>query len=170
MSRQNRGLMLKFHRSSIEAVSIKNYKIRNSRSDYTHILEYLCRVSFLTFLNIYKDYFKGHHKWCKGFHNCCYMHIVTGDKIALAHHILCKDYCVFAPKGFVTKELPNLHCWMNWRTLQPTSSSSWCVSHVLRFVYYLLATYWDLCIERRDCRYITSPIGYWDKSLTVSWY
>ena len=65
MSRQNPfylGLMLKLHRSSIEAVSIKNYEIRNSRSDYTHIFEYLCTVSFLTFLNIYKDYFKGHHK------------------------------------------------------------------------------------------------------------
>ena len=73
-------------------------------------------------------------------------------------------------KGFVTKELPDLYCWMNKRTLQPTSSSSWRVSHVLGFVHHLLATYWDLCIERRDCLYITSPIGYWDKVLTVGWY
>ena len=70
-------------------------------------------------------------------------------------------------KGFMTKELPDLHCWMNIRTLQPTSFSSWCVSHVLRFVHYQLVTYWDLCIERRDCCYITSPIGYWDKGSTV---
>ena len=51
--------MLKLDRSSIETVSIENYEIKISRSDYTHILEYLCRVSFLTTLDIYKDYFKG---------------------------------------------------------------------------------------------------------------
>ena len=65
MSRQKpiyQGLMLKLDRSSIETVSIENYEIKISRSDYTHILEYLCRVSFLTTLNIYKDYFKSRHK------------------------------------------------------------------------------------------------------------
>ena len=29
---------------------------------------------------------------------------------------------------------------MNWRTLQPTSSLSWCVSHVLRSVHHWLAS------------------------------
>ena len=38
-----------------EAVSIKNYEIQIS-SAYS---SYLCRVSFLTTLDIYKDYFKG---------------------------------------------------------------------------------------------------------------
>ena len=33
-----------------------------------------------------------------------------------------------------------------------------------------LVTYWELCIERKDCHYITSPIGYWGKSSTVGWY
>ena len=50
--------MLKFDRNSTQAVSIENYEIRFSRSDYMHILEYLCRVSFLTTLNIYKDYLR----------------------------------------------------------------------------------------------------------------
>ena len=54
--------MLKLDTSSTQAVSIENYEIRNSRSDYMHILEYLCRVSFLTTLDIYKDYFKDRHK------------------------------------------------------------------------------------------------------------
>ena len=49
-----------------EAVSVENYEIKNSRSDYAHILEYLCKVFFLTTLDIYKDYFKGHHSGCKG--------------------------------------------------------------------------------------------------------
>ena len=30
-----------------------------------HIYEYLYRVSFLTTLNIYKNYFKDCHVWCK---------------------------------------------------------------------------------------------------------
>ena len=53
--------MLKLDRSSKQAIFAKNYEIRNSKSDYTHILEYLYRVSFLTTLDIYKDYFKGRH-------------------------------------------------------------------------------------------------------------
>ena len=44
--------------SSTEAVSIENYEIQISRSDFMHIQVYLCRVSFLTILDIYKGYFK----------------------------------------------------------------------------------------------------------------
>ena len=51
-------------RSLTKAVSVKNYKIRIFRSNFTHIHEYLCRVSFLTTLDIYKDYFKGGHRCC----------------------------------------------------------------------------------------------------------
>ena len=48
--------------SSTEAVSIKNYEIQISRFDFMHIHVHLCRVSFLTTLDIYKDYFKGRHR------------------------------------------------------------------------------------------------------------
>ena len=58
--------MLKLDRSSTQAISVKNYEIRLFRFDYMHILKYLCRVSFLTTLDIYKDYFKGHHKCMQG--------------------------------------------------------------------------------------------------------
>ena len=34
---------------------------------------------------------------------------------------------------------------MKWKTLQPTSSSNWCVSHVLGTVHLWLVTYWDPC-------------------------
>ena len=64
-SRQNPfylELLLKLSRSLTQAVSIENYEIRFSRSDYMHILEYLCTVSFFTTLDIYKDYFKRRHK------------------------------------------------------------------------------------------------------------
>ena len=64
MSQQNhiyRGLMLKLDSRLIEDVSVENYEIRISRSDFKHFHVYLCRVSFLTTLDIYKDYFKGRH-------------------------------------------------------------------------------------------------------------
>ena len=72
--------MLKLNKSSKEAVFVENYKIRISRSDFTHILEYLCRVSFLTTLDKYKNYFKGRHSGCKGCCTSCYMHCVTRDR------------------------------------------------------------------------------------------
>ena len=54
--------MLMLNSSSTEAVSIENYEIQISRSDFMHIQVYLCRVSFLTTLDIYKDYFKNRLK------------------------------------------------------------------------------------------------------------
>ena len=37
-------------------------------------------------------------------------------------------------------------------------------------MHHWLVTYWELCIERRDCCYNTSPIGYWGKGSTIGWY
>ena len=45
-----------------ETVSIENYEIQISRFVFHAHPSCLCRVSFLTTLNIYKDYFKGRHK------------------------------------------------------------------------------------------------------------
>ena len=53
---------MKLDSSSTEAVSVENYEIQISKFDFMHILVYLCRVSFLTTLDIYKEYFKGCHK------------------------------------------------------------------------------------------------------------
>ena len=55
-SRQNPfylELLLKLSRSLTQAVSIENYEIRFSRSDYMHILEYLYRVSINSTTTIY---------------------------------------------------------------------------------------------------------------------
>ena len=47
------------------------------------------------------------------------------------------------------------------------------ISQVGVLVMYLdpcinwLVTYLELCIEKKDCHYITSPIGYWSKGSTV---
>ena len=71
--------MLKLDKSLTVAISIENYEIRISRIDFTHIHEYLCRVSFLTTLDIYKDYFKGHHMMMQLNAKWLYMHIMTKD-------------------------------------------------------------------------------------------
>ena len=74
--------MLMLDISSTEAVFIENYEIQISRSDFTYIHVYLCRVSFLTILDIYKDYFKSRQRWCKVMQldeKWLYMHIVTKD-------------------------------------------------------------------------------------------
>ena len=57
---------MKLDNNSTEVISVENYEIRISRSNFTHINEYLCKISFLTTLYIYKDYFKGRLKRCKG--------------------------------------------------------------------------------------------------------
>ena len=46
------------------AASIENYKIQISRSIFHAYPSYLYRVSFLTTLDIYKNYFKSCQKWC----------------------------------------------------------------------------------------------------------
>ena len=64
-SRQNlfyQDLILKLNKFSTQAVYVENYEIRLFRSNYTHIPMYLYKVSFLTTLDIYNDYFKGRHR------------------------------------------------------------------------------------------------------------
>ena len=57
--------MLVLDSFSIETISIENYEIQISRIVFTHIQVYLCRVSFLTTLDIYKNYFKGRQRRSK---------------------------------------------------------------------------------------------------------
>ena len=45
--------------NSSTAVSIENYKIQIFKFDFQPTLTCMCRISFLTTLDIYKDYFKG---------------------------------------------------------------------------------------------------------------
>ena len=71
--------MLKLDKSSTQVVCVENYEIRFFRSDYTYILKYLYRVSFLTILDINKDYFKSCHRGDA--------RIIHADS-ALVHHFL----------------------------------------------------------------------------------
>ena len=54
---------MKLDRSSTKVESIEIYKIRISISDFWLMLTCMCRVSFLTTLDIYKTYFKSRHTW-----------------------------------------------------------------------------------------------------------
>ena len=51
--------MLMLNSNSVEAIFVENYEIHIFISDFMHIHVYLCKVSFLITLDIYKDYFKG---------------------------------------------------------------------------------------------------------------
>ena len=49
----------------IDTISIKIYKNQVFSSNFNPIRVYMFKLSFLTIPNIYKDYFKGRHSWCK---------------------------------------------------------------------------------------------------------
>ena len=49
---------------SIDKLSIEIYENHILSFDFTPICVYLFRLSFLTTLNIYKDYYNGRHNWC----------------------------------------------------------------------------------------------------------
>ena len=151
----NWGLMIKLDSNSTEAVFVKNYKIQISRSDFTYIHVYLCRVSFLTILDIYKDYFKGRLMWCKVIVTCilCPETICPSSSFSL-------EVVASLHQGFCDQGASWSSCWWIEELCSQHSSSSWCGSHILGSVYHWLVMYWDSCIERRDCHYITSLIGY----------
>ena len=111
-----RDLMWSLIDSSTATQSIENYDFRNSRSEIRSKLLYLFRVSFLTALGIYKDYFKSHHTRIQR----------PWDLLKLLHM-----YTI----GFCNQVLPNLHCW--W-------SEELCNRQHL-FKLLKLVMYWDLC-------------------------
>ena len=90
------NLFIKVLTDSSTAVSIENYEIIIiSRSDFRPMLTCMCRVSFLTTLDIYKVYFEGCHiREYKG--NTC-------KKWPSALVSLKEVTVSFAPYGFVTK-------------------------------------------------------------------
>ena len=98
--------------NSTQTVSVENYEIKFSRSDYTHIPMYLCRVSFLTTLDIYKDYFKSHHKVMQSNNTCI---LWPEAEITLVYYYFSRSHCVFTPRVlwprsfliFIVDELKN---------------------------------------------------------------
>ena len=80
---------------SSTTVSIKNYEIQISRSIFHAYPSYVFRFSFLITLNIYKDYFKSHLTWCKGFIHAYYdwrqstlFHLSLEEATAFVSHMV----------------------------------------------------------------------------------
>ena len=106
-------------------VSIEVTGIQISKSDFRPKLMYLCRVSFLTTLDIYKAYFRGRHiREYK--ENIC--------KRWLMPYSLWKKLPRLCALGFCNQVLLDLHRWWSEEHCSQQSSSSWWVSHVLRSV------------------------------------
>ena len=117
-------------------ISIKNYEIIIFRSDFRPMLMYLCRVSFLIILDIYKTYFKGRHiREYK--ENTC-----KDDRYLILSE---RSYCVFCVLGFCNQVLLDLYYWWSEELYSQQYSSSCCVSHILGAVHHWLITYWDPC-------------------------
>ena len=75
--------MFELDRFLTQTVFVKIYEIRLFRSDYTHVPIYLRMVSFLTTLDIYKDYSKDSHRWYKKDNACI---VWPEAKITLVHY------------------------------------------------------------------------------------
>ena len=66
----------------IDNLSIKIYENQIFNSDFTPIHVYMFGLSFLITLNLYNDYFKSRHSWCKWVQldaEIFHKYIVTGD-------------------------------------------------------------------------------------------
>ena len=125
----------------IDNLSIEIYENQFIRSDFTHIRVYMFRLSSLTTLKIYKDYFKGLHsgcKWMKLDAKVLFKQIVTEDIFALVH-ISLEEAIVLYAVGFVTKELHDLHRINELKNFTANILLKLVVSHILGSVYRLVS-------------------------------
>ena len=127
---------------------------------------YMFELSFLTTLNIYKDYFKGRQRLHKCKAKLCLCKLWLKIEFALVYLSL-EETTVFVhlrvlwPSNFMifivwwTEELCSQHPFQVGDQVACWDPCNW------------LVTYWEPCIERRNCHYRTSPIGYWGKGSTI---
>ena len=84
-----RGLKCSFYpildSCSIDKLSIEIYKNQIFSSDFIPICVYMFRFSFLTTLNIYKDYFKSRRRWRECEAKFCSCKLWPKTKFALLH-------------------------------------------------------------------------------------
>ena len=94
----------------------------------------MCRVSFLTTLDIYKAYFKGHHKWRTHAESDLVPYSLCNKILCLCILGFCKYFLIFIVdevKNFVVNNIffKLLELVMYWDSCKG-------VSHVLRFVHH----------------------------------
>ena len=71
--------------SSIHTIFVEVYEIQFFRANFTPFCEYVFRLSFLTTLNIYKDYFKGRQRLRKYEAKFCSCKLWLETKFALVY-------------------------------------------------------------------------------------
>ena len=124
---------------STDKLSVEIYQKQIFSSDFHPIREYVFRLSFLTTLNIYKDYFKSRQRLRECEVKFCSCKLWSETEFALVHLSL-EEATMFVrrwllwPRSFVI-----LIVLMNWRTLQPTSFSSLWSSHILGSTHILVS-------------------------------
>ena len=116
------------------AASNKNYEIQISRYVFHAYPSYLCRVFFLTTLDIYKDYFQGRQRWCNLMQSDYSLKLWL-ETIYRSSSFSWRSCYICTPRILQPMSFFIFIVWMNKRTLQPTSFSSWCVSHILWSVH-----------------------------------
>ena len=125
------------------------------------------RISFLTILKIYKDYFKGRQRLRKcevKLYSCklwpktefALVHFSLEEATMFVH--LTKEFCDLHRVDELKNFAANIFLKLVSKPRTRICASNW------------LVTYWEPCIKRRNCNYRTSPIGYWGKNSTVGWY
>ena len=142
---------------SIDRVFIKIYENQIFSFDFTPMHVYMFGLSFLTTLNIYKDYFKGRH-------------IVTGDNLP-SSSFSSRSCCICSSQSFVTKEFRDLHRSDELKNFAINILLRLVVSHILGSVQLIgQSRTGSYALKMRDCHYRTSLIRYWGKSSTVDLY
>ena len=98
------------------ALSIEDYKNQIFKYDFTHIHVYLYRVSFLTSLYIYKDYFKSCLIWWNLMQRF-YASILWAETYILVHLSLEEATTFVCRRVLQLKSFLIFIAWMNWRIL-----------------------------------------------------
>ena len=157
---------------STDKLSIKIYGNQFFRSDFIPICEYVFRLSFLTTLNIYKDYFNVRQR----LHNCSsvkqsLVHANCDRRQNLPSSSFSRRSCyVCIPQGFVTKGLHDLHLLDELKNFAANILLKFVIMCILRSAHLFgQSRTRNRALKRRDCYYRTSPIGYWGKGSTVGW-
>ena len=131
---------------SIDKLFVEIYEEHIFSYDFHPIRRCMFRLSFLTMLNIYKDYFKTCHNYasrCNLMQNF-FISILWLD-ICPSLSFSWRNYCVCTPLGFVTKEFCDLHRLDELKNFATNILLKLVINHVLGSMHRLVShVLWDV--------------------------